>query len=108
MTPVTILHEAETELREAVAYYEDKRPGLGFDFAREVEASVDSVRRFPERWPLRGDATRRYLVQHFPYIVVYLFLNDRVWVIAVAHCKRQPGYWSERVSAAEQQGGTGR
>ena len=101
MTSVTILCEAEAELREAVAYYENKRPGLGFDFAREVEASIEPVRHFPERWPLRSDATRRYLVQHFPYIVVYLFLNDHVWVIAVAHCKRQPGYWSERVSPAK-------
>ena len=100
MTSVIILREAEAELREAVAYYEDKRPGLGFDFAREVQASVESVRHFPERWPLRNDATRRYLVQHFPYIVVYLFLNDCVWIIAVAHCKRQPGYWSERVPSA--------
>ena len=107
MTPVTILDEAQAELREAIAYYEGKRPGLGFDFAREVEASIESVRCFPERWPLRGDATRRYLLQRFPYIIVYLFLTDRVWVIAVAHCKRQPGYWSERVSSAEKQAATG-
>ncbi|MCG3150138.1 MAG: hypothetical protein PCFJNLEI_03616 [Verrucomicrobiae bacterium] len=99
MTPVTILREAEAELHEAVAYYEAKQPGLGFDFARAVEVSLESVRHFPERWSLRSDTTRRYLVQHFPYIVVYLFVNDRVWVIAIAHCKRQPGYWSERVSA---------
>ena len=68
MTQVTILHEAEAELREAVAYYEQQRPGLGFDFAREVEAPVESVRRFPGRWPLRSDTTRRFLVQRFPYI----------------------------------------
>jgi toxin ParE1/3/4 len=99
MTPVTILHEAEDELREAVKYYEGKRPGLGSDFALEVEASIESVRRFPERWPLRSDGTRRYLVQHFPYIVVYLFLNDHVWIIALAHCKRRPGYWSTRMGS---------
>jgi toxin ParE1/3/4 len=84
MTPVTILREAEAELMEAVKYYKDKRPGLGFDFAQEVEISLESIRHFPERWPLRSDGTRRYLVQHFPYIVVYLFLNDHVWVIALA------------------------
>jgi plasmid stabilization system protein ParE len=99
MTLVTILDETEAELREAVGYYEDKRPGLGLDFARAVETSVESVRRFPVRWPVRDDSTRRYLIQHIPYIVVYLFERDQVWVIAVAHCKRQPGYWSERISA---------
>lgn len=49
MTPVTILREAEAELTEAVKHYEEKRPGLGFDFAREVEVSVESVRHFPDR-----------------------------------------------------------
>ena len=95
MTPVTILREAE--LREAVKYYEDKRLGLGLDFALEVEASVESVRRFPERSRPRNDGTRRYLIQRFLYIVVYLFLNDHVWIIALAHCKRRPGYWSARL-----------
>ena len=96
MTPVTILSEAEAELREAVKYYEEKRPGLGLDFAREVETSIQSVRHFPERWPVRSDGTRRYLLQRFPYIVVYLFLSNHVWIIALAHCKRRPGYWSAR------------
>lgn len=68
MTPVTILGEAEAELKDAVTYYEDKRPGLGFDFAREVEASVESVRRFPERWHLRSDGTTPL---SYPTVPVY-------------------------------------
>jgi len=39
MTPATILHEAEVELWDAVAYYENKAPGLGVDFEAEVERS---------------------------------------------------------------------
>jgi toxin ParE1/3/4 len=107
MTPVIILCEAEAEFLEAVRYYEDKRPGLGFGFAQEAQTSITSIRHFPERWPVRNDGTRRYLLQHFPYIVVYLLLNDRIWVIAIAHCKRQLSYWSERVRSAERQGSPG-
>jgi len=102
MTPVTILHEAEVEFWEAVVYYESRCPGLGLDFEAEVEASVERVRRFPELWPIRQDNTRRYLLSRFPYFVVYMFLRDHVWVIAVAHCKRKPGYWSHRTKTAEQ------
>ena len=58
MTPATILREAEVELCEAVAYYEDKAPGLGLDFEAEVELAVQSIRQSPERWPLRDDGTR--------------------------------------------------
>ena len=97
MTPATILHEAEVELWDAVAYYENKALGLGVDFEAEVERSVQTIRRFPERWPLRDDGTRRYLTHHFPFVVVYTYLNDHIWIVAFAHCKRKPGYWSDRI-----------
>lgn len=97
MMPVTILAEAEDELREAVQFYEGKRPGLGLDFAWEAEAVVESIRHSPERWPVRGDGTRRCLLFRFPYIVVYLYGNEHVWIISFAHCRRRPGYWSSRI-----------
>lgn len=102
MMPANILHEAEVEMRDAVAYYEDKSPGLGLDFEAEVERSVDTVKHFPERWPLREDGTRRYLTHCFPYLVVYMYLHKRIWIIAVAHCKRSPGYWRDRIKTVEQ------
>ena len=97
MTPATILHEAEVELWEAVAYYEERSSGLGLDFETEVEQSVEAIQRSSERQPLRQDGTRRYLICRFPYLIVYAYLNDHVWIIAIAHCKRKPGYWSDRL-----------
>ena len=102
MTPVTILREAEVELWEAVGYYEDKAAGLGLDFQAEVEKSVQSICEAPRRWPLREDDTRRCLTHRFPFLVVYTYLNDHIWVIAFAHCKRRPGFWKDRVWAAKQ------
>lgn len=69
MTDITILHEAEVELWEAVAYYEERSPGL--DFEVEIERSLRGIADHPKRWPLRADGTRRYLTQRFPYLVVY-------------------------------------
>jgi len=102
MMSATILHEAEVEIWDTVAYYEDKSPGLGLDFEAEVERSVDTVKRFPERWPLREDGTRRYLTHCFPYLVVYMYLRKHIWIISIAHCKRRPGYWRDRIKTAEQ------
>jgi len=84
------------ELWETVAYYEDKATGLGLDFETEMERSVQTVCESPERWPLRADGTRRYLAHRFPYLIVYTHENDHVWIIAFAHCKRRPGYWTDR------------
>ena len=96
MTPATILHEAEVELWEAVAFYEDKASGLGLDFKAEIERAV-LVRQSPKRWPLRDDGTRRYLTHRFPFVIVYTYLNDHIWIIAFAHCKRKTGYWIDRI-----------
>jgi len=101
MIPATVLHEAEVELWEAVHYYETRCPGLGVDFLREVEAGLITVRISPDLWPVREDGTRRYLLQRFPYVVVYLHVEDHVWIIAVAHCKRRSGYWRDRIRKAQ-------
>ncbi len=101
MTPATILHEAEVELWEAVQYYESRSPGLGLDFYAEVEASVDAISQSPDRCPARDDGTRRHLTHRFPYVVVYVRLPDHIWIIAFAHCKRRPQYWSGRIKKAE-------
>jgi len=102
MRSVTILHEAEVELWESVGYYEARSPGLGLDFEAEVEVSVEALRDLPERWPLRPDGTRRCLTSRFPYVVVYLYSQAHIWVIAIAHCRRRPSYWANRIRKSAQ------
>jgi hypothetical protein len=35
-------------------------------------------------------------LHQFPYSVYYEELADRVWVAAVGHHSRRPGYWARR------------
>jgi hypothetical protein len=39
---------------------------------------------------------RRYLVQQFPYGLIYAVQGDTIYVAAVMHLKRKPGYWVAR------------
>lgn len=39
---------------------------------------------------------RRFILQRFPFSIVYLDDPDLVTIIAVAHSKRKPGYWKSR------------
>ena len=102
-----MLHEAEVELWEDVAYYEEKSPGLGLDLMAEIRQTVLTIRSSPERWHVRADGTRRCLAQGFPYMVVYTYTKHHVWMIAIAHCKRKPGCWDDRVRTAEPPQGIG-
>jgi toxin ParE1/3/4 len=89
--------EAEAELAAAILYYEDQRAGLGTDLRREVEAAVGLIRQNPQLFPARGaDGFRKCPVRRFPYAVYYLEMEADLWVAAVAHQSRKPGYWKGR------------
>ena len=43
---------AEAELNEITERYEERRPGLGSEFADEIESALELVEATPEAWPL--------------------------------------------------------
>ena len=97
MKPVIFHTEAEAELRAAVAYYEEQRRGLDREFQAEVEAAIASIRQAPAAFPQHDEqGTRKQLLRRFPYTIFYLELEESIWVAAVAHQRRRPGYWIGR------------
>jgi len=42
--------DARLEYREAAAFYESRRPGLGAAFSVEVEATIQRILETPDRW----------------------------------------------------------
>lgn len=95
--------EAEQELEDAASRYEEERSGLGGRFLAEVAATVDRIRRLPRSGApvphVPADlATRRVPVKGFPFHVVYLTTGEVIRVLAFAHYRRRPGYWSDRAN----------
>ncbi len=88
--------EAELEFMDAIAYYENSSIGLGIDFSLSIHAGIVSICAFPEAWPFFHGGIKRYLVNRFPYGILYQFKNETVQIIAVMHLHREPGYWKER------------
>lgn len=88
--------DAERELREAVDYYEDVEPGLGYDFSVEVYSSVQRAVSYPKAWPILDGSIRRALVRRFPFGVLYSEENGVLLIIAVMNLHREPGYWKGR------------
>lgn len=89
---------AEEELDEATLYYEQSLPGLGGQFRDEVERSARQLGRMPLLWPEVMNSVRRCLLSRFPYALMYAVEEDYVYVIAVAHQHRKPGYWRDRIA----------
>lgn len=93
---VRVLSCAEREFAEAVDFYNAERPGLGYEFAEEVQHTLDRIAAFPEAWPLFSRRARRCIVRRFPYGVLYQVRADCVLVVALLHTKRSPRTWQER------------
>jgi toxin ParE1/3/4 len=92
------LHEAtEEKLREPLDYYASQRDGLDGEFRREFEAALQRVRENPLAYAVEDDNGVRYCpLRRFPYTLVYVDLDQRIWVAAVAHQRRRPRYWARR------------
>jgi len=91
--------EAETEFVTAIQYYEEQERELGLDFSMEVYKSVTRILANPESWTKVSNSIRRILVQRFPFGVLYHYNSetDHVFIVAVMHLRREPGYWKERL-----------
>lgn len=90
---------ADEELAAQVAYYEDQEPGLGQRFYAEVVAHLEWIAANPEVARMRG-AYRRVNLKLFPFYLAYVAAQDRIWVLAVAHGSKRPGYWTDRMREA--------
>jgi toxin ParE1/3/4 len=97
MKRIIIHEEAELEFWHAVAYYETKYIGLGLDLAQEITRVFADIQEAPQRWPIKIHGARRRLLQRFPYAVYYLELEDVIWIVALAHTRRKPYYWRDRL-----------
>ena len=93
--------EAVAELSDAVRWYEHRRVGLGLAPLSAVDAIVESIARWPRSGPvmdgLEALEVRRVPVSSFPYHVAYLIVDEQIEVLAIAHDRRRPTYWSDRV-----------
>jgi plasmid stabilization system protein ParE len=99
--PVRISQEADAEMAEAARWYETHRVGLGADFLDAVDTAVARIAETPRTGsPVPGvpdETIRRRPVRRFPYHVVYVELADQIQVLAIAHDRRRPGYWADRL-----------
>ena len=96
MKPIRISGPASAEFADAVRWYEQKRNGLGGEFFDAVSHAIDLVRTRPEIGTAAG-RTRSWLLTRFPYRVIYRVRNEDIYIVAIAHTSRRPGFWKNRL-----------
>ena len=64
-----------------------------------VSMSFEQIQQHPTVWRLLNGRFRRYLLQRFPYGIISAVEGKVIYIAAVIHLKRKPGYWVSRGQA---------
>ncbi len=89
--------EARLEALRAQLWFEARSPGLGFEFARSLEAALALALRNPRAQRAIEFDCRRVVFRRFPYALIYRVRDQELLVVAVFHHRRKPGAWHGRI-----------
>ncbi|CAN5388879.1 hypothetical protein BH09SUM1_BH09SUM1_23550 [soil metagenome] len=90
-------HAARMEYREAIKWYSPRSQDAPNSLRREINRGREEILRSPTRWKETVDQCREFILEVFPYSLIYEIIEDRIVILALAHHKRRPGYWRGRV-----------
>jgi plasmid stabilization system protein ParE len=88
--------DAEDDAQSAHAWYVERSSAAAAQFLTNLDIAIGRIRGSPERWPRVFGGYRRFILAKFPFSVVYRTQGNRIEVIAIAHHRRRPRYWTER------------
>jgi plasmid stabilization system protein ParE len=85
------------EGKAAKDWYEERSPRSAEKLEKMIRQAIAEIQADPDLWPLNPDGTRFRRVKGYPHLIIYRRLTDeRVRIIAIAHSRRRPGYWSRQ------------
>ena len=94
-------HPAATaELEESADWYAERSLTAAQGFALAVDAALDKIAADPRRFPKIDGRHQACSVERYPFQIIYRDDGSRIYLVAVAHAKRRPGYWKDRTSGS--------
>ena len=89
--------EADWELSEgAIFYAREANAEVGLAFILEYERSLSLLCVNPHLGAPWRNGRRRFPLRKFSYSIIYYVRGEELRVIALAHHRRRPSYWSGR------------
>ncbi len=96
--PVNAHPEAVAETRAAAEWYRERSPSAANAFLAELDRAIEKIGENPSIWPKYVANTQRFLMKRFPFSIVFRLAGSRIEVVAIAHGRRRPGYWKDRLT----------
>jgi toxin ParE1/3/4 len=101
--PVRPNELAQREIAHELRWYEEERVGLGDRLWDDIQAVSQLISTYPQvgeivrRARTRG-TVRRFALRHFPFFIIYREQPEFIELVALAPMRRNPSYWSSRIS----------
>ncbi len=90
--------EAISEAAEAYRWYFERSEKAAEGFWQELHRARQLVTGQPESWNPYFHGTRCFRLHRYPFGLVYVQRSNLIFGLAVAHLKRRPGYWRDRMT----------
>jgi toxin ParE1/3/4 len=99
LKPITYNPTARAEADAAAAYYDERDPQTARNFLDALAFVIAEIHCAPQRWPFeKSTRVQRLGLSRFPYRVFYRNDPQEIYILAVAHTSRRPGYWKARIA----------
>lgn len=89
--------DARDEIRSSYEWYLERNVEKADEFLDRVLTLIDLALDYPEIGSPYLYRTRRLLLRSFPFIIVYQELRETLFIVALSHTSRRPGYWRDRL-----------
>ena len=89
--------DAEAEFVASFQWYYDRNPDAADAFEIELDSALNLIAKNPGTWPQYLHQTQKFVLRHYPFNLVFRNSSERIEIIAVAHQRRKPGYWKDRL-----------
>lgn len=90
---------AAREFEEAIDWYGTRSLRAADGFRKVVRTAINRAMNSPTSAGfLVGKRTRKIMLEPYDYGLIYFAYGESIYVVAVAHNKRGPGYWKQRIA----------
>ncbi|CAG1006926.1 hypothetical protein ANRL2_04655 [Anaerolineae bacterium] len=100
MAKVIVLPNAEVDLAQASAWYEEQRTGYGEKFEAAVSRMLQQLETFPQLYQTVAPDIWRAYERTFKFNLLYFYseVTNEVLVFAVFHASRDSSNWRGRLN----------
>ncbi|MEO8234570.1 MAG: type II toxin-antitoxin system RelE/ParE family toxin [Flavobacterium sp.] len=88
---IQILKLAEIEIDNAIAFFENRRKGLGKNFLIYLKGYFKILETNPELFQIKKQPYFRELpLVKFPFVIIYEIYNNEILIHSIFHTSRDP------------------